>query len=107
MREAGRLKRITTEAQLEKYGKKELRSIGCLVYKFVSPAKRGVPDDIVVCPDGQIIFIEYKAPNGSGKLSKIQRVEIQKLRDNKARVLIIEHVEQVNNLVHAIKRGLF
>lgn len=96
------LKRIVSESQIEKYGKDKLRKAGCLVYKFVSPAKRGVPDDIVVLPDGQVLFIEYKAPHGRGKLSKLQQVEIQKLRDNNAKVLVVDSVKQIDELAHAI-----
>ena len=93
---------IYSEADLEKYGKKQLQSIGCLVYKFVSPTKRGVPDDITVCPDGRVFFIEYKTPNGTGKLSKLQELQIAKLRANNATVLVINSVKEVDALVKAI-----
>lgn len=97
------LKVISSESQLEKYGKRELTAVGCLVYKFVSPAKRGVPDDIVVCPDGYILFIEYKAPFGRGKLSKLQQIEIAKLKANNAVVLVIDSESQIHELVIHIK----
>ena len=38
---------------------------GMLVYKFTSPARRGVPDRLFVVNGGRIFFIEFKAP---GKL---------------------------------------
>lgn len=94
---------IRTESSLEKYGKKQLQNIGCLVYKFSSPAKRGVPDSIVVRPDGRVFFIEYKTPFKGGKLSKLQVIEIAKLRENNAVVMVIDAVIQVDNLVTHIK----
>ena len=35
---------------------------GCLVYKFVSPAQKGVPDRLLVTASGEVGFIEFKAP---------------------------------------------
>jgi len=35
---------------------------GLLVYKFTSPARRGVPDRLFVLPQGRIFFMEMKAP---------------------------------------------
>lgn len=40
------------------YAKKK----GCIPYKFTSPARRSVPDRMIVGPNGLVIFIEFKAP---------------------------------------------
>ena len=94
---------VITEACLEKYAKNKFTKIGCLFYKFASPNKRGVPDDLIVCPNGQVIFIEFKNPNGTGKISKLQELQIKKLRDNKATVMVIDKVELVDELIELIK----
>lgn len=33
---------------------------GCLALKWVCPGRRGVPDRIVLCPDGRTMYIELK-----------------------------------------------
>ena len=88
--------KMSTERDLEAYGKKQLQGIGCLVYKFSSPAKRGVPDSIVILPDGAVVFIEYKHPNGQGKLSKLQEIEIKKIRAKGCYVAIVDSKAQVD-----------
>lgn len=97
--------KMSTERDLEAYGKKQLQGIGCLVYKFSSPAKRGVPDQLVITPTGFAIFIEYKHPNKQGKLSKLQKIEIQKLRKNGAYVLVCNSTDQIIELLNFVKCG--
>lgn len=50
---------------------------GWLVYKFTSPAYRGVPDRILISPTGIVVFAEFKSPKG--KLSALQARTIEKL----------------------------
>lgn len=49
-----------------------------LCYKFVSPAHAGVPDRLLVFPNGRVGFVEVKAPGG--KLSALQKYELGQLR---------------------------
>jgi len=48
-----------------------------LHYKFVSPQRRGVPDRILVFPNGRVAFAEFKSR--LGRLSALQRHEFNKL----------------------------
>ena len=96
---------IDSESKLEKYAKRELQNVGCLVYKFSSPAKRGVPDSIVVAPNGFIFFIEYKSPNGTGELSKLQKIEHEKLVSKGATVLVIDSVCELDYVLKGLKDG--
>ena len=95
--------RMTTESELQKYTAKGLREVGCLVYKFASPSRRGVPDLILIKPDGDTIYVEMKSPNGKGRLSKLQEIEIKKIRNNNAMVLVVESQAQADNLIIAIE----
>jgi len=64
-----------TEANFEKYANTRIRNLGGRSYKWVSPGVAGVPDRIVIFPQGRIAFIEFKKPerkNGmSGRQKKI------------------------------------
>ncbi|WP_206812137.1 VRR-NUC domain-containing protein [Paradesulfitobacterium ferrireducens] len=48
----------TIEAKLIKTAK----SMGGIALKFVSPGCDGMPDRLVLLPDGKLAFIELKAP---------------------------------------------
>ena len=75
-----------SEREIEKVLVSEVKKIGGRAYKFVSPGNDGVPDRIVVFPDGQIVFVELKTK--SGRLSKIQRVQCEWLRVLKQKVRV-------------------
>lgn len=69
------------EGELQRWFVKELKKFGCLVYKFASPAKRGVPDLMIIEISGDVYFVEMKHPNGKGKLSPLQKVQIRIMLD--------------------------
>lgn len=50
------------ESSLEKKFRESVERIGGLAPKWVSPGNRGVPDRIVILPDGRTAFVELKAP---------------------------------------------
>lgn len=61
-----------------------VKDIGGLAFKFVSPGNVGVPDRILIFPNGTIWFVELKADGG--RLSAMQKHQIAKLE--KAGVLV-------------------
>ncbi|EOY5717005.1 VRR-NUC domain-containing protein [Enterobacter hormaechei] len=50
------------ESIVEKHLIAEVKKVGGVAYKFVSPGRRSVPDRIVLLPGGHLIFVECKAP---------------------------------------------
>ena len=50
------------ESEIEKYFVTECKKRGWLPLKFVSPSMNGVPDRIILLPNGRIFFAELKAP---------------------------------------------
>ena len=82
-----------TEGELQKWFVKELRKEGYLVYKFSSPAKRGVPDLLIIDYDGDAFFVEMKHPNGKGKISPLQKVEFRKMLTQGCRLHIASSVD--------------
>lgn len=75
------------EKDIERWLGNQLKKLGCIYMKFVSPGNDGVPDRIVVLPGGSVIFIELKAT--TGKLMANQRVQISRLRKQGALVFVI------------------
>lgn len=66
------------EKDIERRLGERLRGLGCIYYKFTSPQQRGVPDRIVICPDGTLVFCELKKPGG--RMAVLQSVQLARLR---------------------------
>lgn len=90
----------TIEARLGK----EVRELGCLYYKFVSPGNDGVPDRIIITPKGRIFFVELKRDDGV--LSRMQAVQIKKLRRNHCHVRVIYGMEGVKHIMTEIRQEM-
>lgn len=63
------------ENDVEKYLIRQVKAIGGLCWKWISPGRRGVPDRIVMLPGGGVYFVELKAP---GKTERPDQVLVQK-----------------------------
>ena len=50
------------ESTLERRLVREVERIGGRAPKWVSPGNRGVPDRLVILPNGHTIYVEMKAP---------------------------------------------
>ena len=85
------------ENKIERYLKKQVELLGGLALKFVSPGVSGVPDRIVLLPQGKIIFIELKAPGK--KVRPIQEYRIKIIRALGFRVEIIDSTEKVDEFI--------
>jgi Holliday junction resolvase len=66
------------------------KKAGWLVFKWVSPSVRGVPDRIFI-KDGTIVMIEFKAPGK--KPTPLQAHTIKKLREHFMVVHVCDSVE--------------
>ena len=80
------------ERKVKDYAKKK----GMLVYKFVSPNNRSVPDDIIFYK-GITFLIEFKAPGKHP--TKLQQTTIDRLKSEQIAVYVIDDVEQGKQLV--------
>lgn len=50
------------ESALERQLVRAVESIGGEAPKWVSPGNRGVPDRLVILPNGRTVYVEMKAP---------------------------------------------
>lgn len=88
------------EKDIEKRFKNALEAKGCLVYKFASPNCRGVPDRIVITDAGKVLFVELKTEKGV--LSKLQRIQLKKLRDFRQKTFVLYGLPEVEEFVNNI-----
>ena len=87
------------ERQIEKYLYDQVTKRGGLCYKWTAPQQAGVPDRIVML-NCQIWFIELKS--STGKLSKLQKKTLDKIRLQGCNTMVINSKELVDNLVDYI-----
>ena len=80
---------------------KAVKAMGGISPKFVSPGLSGMPDRIVLLPDGKVGFVEVKAPGK--KPRALQVVRHQKLQRLGFRVFILDEVEQFGEVLNAIQ----
>lgn len=92
---------MSREASIEQGLRIRLQRLGCLFYKWVSPGNNGVPDRIVIMPDGSVIFVELKTSRGN--LSPDQRIQIRRLSRNHARVVVIYGKQDADNFVREVE----
>lgn len=97
----------TIEKDIERWLGNQLKKLGCIYMKFVSPGNDGVPDRIVILPRGNVIFVELKSTQG--KLMANQRVQISRLRKQGALVFVLTEkldaklfVDDIERVIHGL-----
>ena len=85
------------EAVIEAKLRDEMTRRGCICYKFVSPGNNGVPDRMIITPEGEVVFIELKTERG--RLSAEQKAQIRRLRDHCMTVFVLYGAEDVDSFI--------
>lgn len=83
------------EKTLERKLYNQIKKMGGIAYKFISPGNNGVPDRIVVLPTGRIYFVEMKQPKDRRKeeLQKYQQERIRSKGGNVWKIFTEEELE--------------
>jgi hypothetical protein len=92
------------EKHIEAYLVSQVKKMGGVAYKFVSPAHRGVADRVVCLPDGSTWFVELKAPGG--RLSPLQKVFADDMARLQQRYVCLWSKDQVDEWIKARQYGL-
>lgn len=93
-----------TEKKIEAWLGKQLKNLGCLYFKFVSPGNDGVPDRIIVLPGGMTIFVELKTDRGY--LSPMQRYQLERLRNQGAGAYVVFGMDDAEALVRILQSAV-
>lgn len=81
------------EKDIEKLFRDEIKKAGGKAYKFTSPGNDGVPDRIVMLPDGRIVFVELKTD--TGKLSRLQELQCRQIAELGQTVRVLHGLSEV------------
>ena len=93
---------MTNERQIEKYLIDQIEKLGGKCLKFLGTIT-GVPDRIILLPDGSVWFVEVKRPDG--KLSPRQEVVIKEFIKLKQNVIVLKSKEDICNFIHTITKS--
>lgn len=92
------------EKDIEKKVCDYAKTLGCLAYKFTSPAKRSVPDRLFIMPGGKgCFFIEFKRKGQ--KPTDAQQAEIEKIRAQGTTVLVVDSVQLGKDVIADLLRS--
>jgi len=90
---------------LEKYIEKKLveavKRMGGIAAKFVSPGLDGMPDRLVLLPNGKITFVELKAPGKKPRPLQFRR--IKQLQELGFACYVIDNDEQIGGILDEIQ----
>ena len=89
------------EKALEKKLVQSVKSAGGIALKFASPGFDGMPDRIVLIPDGHIGFVEVKAPGE--KPRPLQMARHRLLRRLGFKVYVLDDEQQIGGILDEIR----
>lgn len=78
----------------------EVKKKGGICPKFVSPGFDGMPDRIILAPNGKVAFAELKSKGRRAKAQQILRHRL--LRNLGFKVYLIDDVEQIGGVLDEI-----
>lgn len=90
-------KPVQTEAEVERKFVNLVKERGALCYKFVSPGNPGVPDRILILPDGRVMFVEMKS--AVGRTKKLQDYQLEKLSRQGVPTFVLRGMDDVKKFI--------
>ena len=88
------------EKKIEQKLRDEVKRRGGLALKFVSPGFVGVPDRIVLMPDGNVGFVEVKAPGEVPRAIQVSRHKQLAMLGFK--VYVLDDVDKIEEIIKEI-----
>ena len=89
------------EKTLERKLVEAVTRMGGLALKFTSPGMAGVPDRLLLLPEGRIAFVEMKAPGERPR--PLQLYRHKQLRNLGFRVYVIDTAEKIGGMLNEIQ----
>ena len=84
---------------------KAVKALNGMCPKLVSPGTDGMPDRMVLLPDGKLSFVEVKAPKAPGEKPRpLQIRRHEQLRKLGFRVAVLDDPEQIPSILEETRR---
>lgn len=92
------------EKDIEQKLVQAVSAAGGKAWKFTSPGTAGVPDRLILMPDGRAYFAELKAPGKHLRpLQNRRKIQLEHLGFT---VFVIDNPEQIGGVINEIKNNL-
>ncbi|PNY20052.1 VRR-NUC domain-containing protein [Streptococcus parauberis] len=88
------------EKQVEQALVKAVKRVGGICPKFTSSGFAGVPDRLVLMPNGKLGFVEVKAPGK--KPRSLQLFRMKQLTDLGFQCFVLDEIDQIPELLERI-----
>lgn len=88
------------EKQIENKLVTAVKKTGGIAPKFVSPGFAGMPDRLVLLPDGVFAFVELKAPGEKPRSLQLSRHK--KLRSLGFKVYVIDSTDGIGDMLNEL-----
>ncbi len=92
------------ESFIEEKLRKAVKQKGGICWKFTSPGTAGVPDRIILMPEGRFAFVEVKAPGEKTRPLQLSRHRL--LRRLGFKIYVLNNIEEIGGIIDEIKSGL-
>ena len=92
------------EKDIEAWMTDQVKKLGGMSLKFVSPGNPGVPDRIYIFPEGKVYFVELKKE--LGRLSGIQKWQRERFLKMGCRFYVVKGMESAKNFVKELEHDL-
>lgn len=87
------------ERKLEMKFIKAINEMGGIAMKFTSPGMAGVPDRVVLLPDGKVFFAELKQPGET-----LRPLQIKRKRDFENLGQSVEVIDSLERIQEVVQR---
>lgn len=92
------------EKDIEAWMTDQVKRLGGLSLKFVSPGNPGVPDRIYIFPGGRIYFVELKKE--LGRLSGVQKWQRERFQKMGCRFYVVKGMESAKRFIKELEHEL-
>lgn len=89
------------EKEIEQRFTKQIKRMGGLALKFVSPGFDGMPDRMVLLPGGRVSFVEVKAEGEKPRPLQLSRMRM--LRELGFATYILDGLDKVEEVIDEIR----
>ena len=89
------------ESTVERHLREEAKKRKGMALQFVSSGMNGVPDRIVLMPDGKMAFVELKAPGKKPRPLQLKRKRM--LERLGCPVYVVDNIEQIGGILDEIQ----
>jgi len=89
------------ERNIENYLRHHVIEMGLGCIKFIPDQANGMPDRLILLPEGRVVWVELKTEDGT--LSEIQKFQHKKLRDLGQEVVVVWSKDEADKLLDRLE----